>query len=510
MYSVEECRNFLLNDCKITIKENKYIGNRSTGFFVTLIPNLMESIKFHTSFLPENRKNKERYYCILKGIDSLDKIPKCHCDKLCNFLTLEREYSVACSKEHSLKSIISNMKEKLKDYKVDFSNIEDKSKVISFFKERIDVPRTSIKVIYENINMFNSLFYHTQDLILIEYEKIFNKKILDERIYLLFNDLQSIPLCVNCGKHKRRFNSLSKGYYDYCSKNCGNTHKVIKTKKTNNERYGGNAPTCSKDVLKKRDENYFNKTGYYNPQQNPEVRKKSEQTCLEKYGANNVFQSEWKMNEVWEKYFEKTGHKMPGCNPNTYEKASETYFEKTGYYNPLSDPSIQNKCKQTLLKRYGVSNPVQNPDTKEKIKQTCLEKYGVICGLFANGWSRYSKVSQELFNAIYEKLSIELKSECYYATCKTENHNKEFAKMDKEHNTFYFYDFTLSHKKIIIEFDGSYWHSKEGAKERDEQKQKFIEDLGFKVLRIDELNYYSNKNLEIEKCMDFIKGALSE
>lgn len=464
MYSVEECRNFLLNDCKITIKENKYIGNRSTGFFVTLIPNLMESIKFHTSFLPENRKNKERYYCILKGIDSLDKIPKCHCDKLCNFLTLEREYSVACSKEHSLKSIISNTKEKLKDYKVDFSNIEDKSKVISFFKERIDVPRTSIKFIYENINMFNSLFYHTQDLILIEYEKIFNKKILDERIYLLFNDLQSIPLCVNCGKHKRRFNSLSKGYYDYCSKNCGNTHKVIKTKKTNNERYGGNAPTCSKEVLKKRDENYFNKTGYYNPQQNPEVRKKSEQTCLEKYGVENPYQSKEIMKVAYERYFEETGYKHPGSNPSTYKKASETF----------------------------------------------LEKYGVICGFLVNGWSRYSKVSQELFDAIYERLSIELKSECYYATCKTENHNKEFAKTDKEHNTSYFYDFTLSHKKIIIEFDGSYWHSKEGAKERDEQKQKFIEDLGFKVLRIDELDYYKNKDLEIRRCIEFIERALTK
>lgn len=43
---------------------------------------------------------------------------------------------------------------------------------------------------------------------------------------------------------------------------------------TNRVRYGGNAPTCSKDVLHKRDMNYFKNHGVFNPSQNPEVWEK--------------------------------------------------------------------------------------------------------------------------------------------------------------------------------------------------------------------------------------------
>ena len=56
----------------------------------------------------------------------------------------------------------------------------------------------------------------------------------------------------------------------------------------------------------------------------------------------------------------------------------------------------------------------------------------------------------------------------------------------------------------MIEFDGDYWHSKEGAKEKDEQKQKFIENEGFTMLRIKESDYYNDKEGTVNICLDFI------
>jgi G:T-mismatch repair DNA endonuclease (very short patch repair protein) len=41
-------------------------------------------------------------------------------------------------------------------------------------------------------------------------------------------------------------------------------------------------------------------------------------------------------------------------------------------------------------------------------------------------------------------------------------------------------DIALPHRKIAIEYDGSYWHQDE---EKDKQRQKEIESLGWKVIR---------------------------
>jgi G:T-mismatch repair DNA endonuclease (very short patch repair protein) len=41
-------------------------------------------------------------------------------------------------------------------------------------------------------------------------------------------------------------------------------------------------------------------------------------------------------------------------------------------------------------------------------------------------------------------------------------------------------DIALPHRKIAIEYDGSYWHQDE---EKDKQRQKQIESLGWKFIR---------------------------
>lgn len=54
---------------------------------------------------------------------------------------------------------------------------------------------------------------------------------------------------------------------------------------------------------------------------------------------------------------------------------------------------------------------------------------------------------------------------------------------------YFMYDFTILSKKLIIEYDGSYWHQSDTI-EFDERKQKLAESFGFKVLRIKSQNSY--------------------
>jgi len=355
-----------------------------------------------------------------------------------------------------------------------------------------------------------------------------------ERIYHILNNFKDYLnlKCPECGK-ALQFNGYRKGYSVYCSASCQGRSPLRKQK-------------C-KDT-------YKNKTGFDNPKQNPEVQRKYEITCLERYGYKNASSSPKIRNKVIEtlnerygvscithiegmrerqkeSYKRNTGYDYFSQNPVVVDKIKTTCLDKYGVEHPLQNKEVQNKKRNNYIEKTGYSSPFENPEVKEKMKNTWIEKYGVdnpfkskeiinkrrINNIEKYGSSYpisenpkipYSKISQELFDAIYDNLSDELKKECYYATCKTAEHSKEFGKKDEENLTYYFYDFTLTELKIIIEFDGEYWHSSEEAKIRDKQKQEFIEKLGFKMIRIKESDFYVNREKIVEYCLSEIKIRL--
>jgi very-short-patch-repair endonuclease len=75
---------------------------------------------------------------------------------------------------------------------------------------------------------------------------------------------------------------------------------------------------------------------------------------------------------------------------------------------------------------------------------------------------------------------------------------------DNEKRSNYFYDFCITSLKLIIEFDGTYWHSLEGAKEKDQHKQKVVEEKGFTMIRIDESDYNKDKQSIVDVCINKI------
>jgi very-short-patch-repair endonuclease len=59
-------------------------------------------------------------------------------------------------------------------------------------------------------------------------------------------------------------------------------------------------------------------------------------------------------------------------------------------------------------------------------------------------------------------------------------------------------DFVLIGRKIVIECDGGYWHSRPGAPERDARKDVVFADKGYTVLRLPSKLVY-NEPLTVEK-----------
>jgi len=199
-------------------------------------------------------------------------------------------------------------------------------------------------------------------------------------------------------------------------------------------------------------------------------------------------------NEKWKSYCERQAY--AGCK-------QEYFIEKYGEV-------IGNKKWETLKTE------------KSLTLQTFQRKYGDIDGkeryiaYIDSRTSNYSKISQELFYKIEERLDFEHKS--YFA-----DKNKEFGKFRKDTGTYYKYDYVISDLKICIEFNGDIYHgnptthkpsdipkfrgNKKTAYEiwqEDKIKNKLLEDEGFIVLVIWESDFRRDANRIIDKCVRII------
>ena len=114
----------------------------------------------------------------------------------------------------------------------------------------------------------------------------YNDLSFKEMLYWYYNDIKEKPVCKNCGGPVKFINSKN-GYAHHCCVKCSNSckEKIEKTKKIFNERYGGNAPICNKNVLAKMKATNIERYGVENCQQNKKIKEKTKQTTVEKYGG---------------------------------------------------------------------------------------------------------------------------------------------------------------------------------------------------------------------------------
>ena len=211
--------------------------------------------------------------------------------------------------------------------------------------------------------------------------------------------LSMIKVDVVCDICFNKNNVLYSGYNKninngnfYSCKKCS----IIKTKKTNLEKYGGNSPLCSEIIKEKVKKTNLKKYGVEYGTQNITIKEKTKKTNLKRYGVDNPskskeiiekiketksVKSEEQLLEIKEKIkktnLEKYGVEYGFQNEKIKEKIKETNLEIYGVENPGQCKEIKEKMKETSFNKYGVSYPVQSLEVKEKIKKTNLIRYGV-------------------------------------------------------------------------------------------------------------------------------------
>lgn len=147
-----------------------------------------------------------------------------------------------------------------------------------------------------------------------------------------------------------------------------------------------------------------------------------------------------------------------------------------------------------------------------------ITKYGEEQGKikFEENHSRHksSKIADKFFTKLYSLLPKEITENI---NIYTNSINKEFGYKGKNH--YYFYDFCIPELKIIIEFNGDFWHCnpskyisgdiiKIGGKnflvddiwKYDKEKIKTVEDIGYTVI----IEWYSGKKINEARLNDLV------
>jgi very-short-patch-repair endonuclease len=129
----------------------------------------------------------------------------------------------------------------------------------------------------------------------------------------------------------------------------------------------------------------------------------------------------------------------------------------------------------------------------------------------------YSKISQDLFHKIYNKLPENLQEKTYFGEL-----NKEFGIHHDKHG--YYYDFVISSIKLVIEFNGDLWHANPKFYEssqtninpykpelsasdiwlHDAKKNKIMEDRGYSLIIVWENDYNKDPEKITQFCLDKI------
>ena len=255
----------------------------------------------------------------------------------------------------------------------------------------------------------------------------------------------------------------------------------------------------------------------------PNIKMKIKNTCLEKYGVENAAKSKI-----------------------IKEKSKQTCLEKYGVENAAKSKIIKEKSRQTCLEKYGVEFTTQTIIMKEKSKQTCLEKYGVehytnipkqINSTFEKSFKKFLNFenveplfSLEEYTGINYKKLYKWKCKkcgnifedhmhshmprcqiCYPKTNNYSNQEKDvlsFIKsiykgkiIENDRNLIkpFELDIVIPELKLAFEYNGDFWHSTSSPgyfknKNRDFEKMKLCERLGFQLIQIKEHDWmYKNE-----------------
>jgi hypothetical protein len=82
--------------------------------------------------------------------------------------------------------------------------------------------------------------------------------------------------------------------------------------------------------------------------------------------------------------------------------------------------------------------------------------------------------------------------------------DKEFGKYIPDYG-YVRYDYVDLTLKVVVEFNGEYWHSSEDAKAHDKRKKDFVESLGFRYFVVTDKEYNTDRKECVKQISERIR-----
>ena len=142
---------------------------------------------------------------------------------------------------------------------------------------------------------------------------------------------------------------------------------------------------------------------------------------------------ELKGYEMWVNY----------CNRQKYTTSLQYFIEKYGDIKGVEEWNKVNRFKSNSLNSY-----------IEKYGDDGVLKYIQYCKNRSNNGVFSSKISQDLFDAVHELISLPSNMKIYYHRL-----NKEFGVFNNILKKYTYFDFVIPDLKICIEFNGDVFHA---------------------------------------------------
>jgi very-short-patch-repair endonuclease len=152
--------------------------------------------------------------------------------------------------------------------------------------------------------------------------------------------------------------------------------------------------------------------------------------------------------------------------------------------------------------KYGDNWEFYKNEQNEIRKQSIIDKYGSL--ILSSG--KKSNISINFFDALYSDIKKHLGDSI---TMYGGRYGDEFRYTDENTGNTYFYDFYIKEAKLLIEFNGIFWHARKKEEWKnthinyyeslgnDKMKKEFIETKGYKLLYVWEDDNFDDKRREI-------------
>ncbi len=304
-----------------------------------------------------------------------------------------------------------------------------------------------------------------------KFRKSQENKFICEECKEFFNNLNGLS------RHVNKIHGNIKIYYDKWIKleNEG-TCKICKNETIFKGFYWRYKNTCSTECENKyrninRINSFIKNHGVKNPYELKKIKEKIKTTKEKKYGDPNF---------------------------NNRDKASKTNEEIYGGH-PMTNQGVKRKKDQTCLAKYGTKCSLLNTDVKNKTKQTNIKRYGTVypmqnIKIYLKQQKSTLKISHFEGSKLYYQGSYELDFlEKYYHKYPDLERGKSIKYIFEKQKKYYYPDFYIPSKNLIIEIKSSYYHNK--FIKRDIEKIKATISNGFQYLMILDKEYSEFENL---------------